>query len=167
CPYRWAAELPDSPRATRPCSRARSWCSERLPELEIYEPPLLVAEADVDACHERRRQGDAKPAAVAVAEGARDAADDGVVQPEFAPELVVADEDAACFAESHAVETDVPPVEEIELRELEAIFAAQEHAGRAEEAMREEAAKSVVAAEVLELPEGEVALGADGDDGGR
>src|SRR5205814_1911423 len=119
CPYNLAAELRDSARATHACSRARSWCSERLPELEIYEPPLLVAEADVDARHERRRQGNAKPAAVAVAEGARDAADDGVVQPEFAPELVVADEDAACFGEGHAVETDVPPVEEVELRDLE------------------------------------------------
>src|ERR1043166_2947351 len=57
--------------------------SERLPELEVRESFLLVAEAEVDPRHERFRQRDADAAAVAVAERARDAADDRVVQPEF------------------------------------------------------------------------------------
>src|SRR5438445_7627342 len=138
--------------------RNQAAASEGLSDLQVDEPALLVAEAHVDAGDERLRERDAEAAPVAVAEGTGDAANDVVVQAELSAQLAVRDEHTTRLAERHAVEPDPPPVEEVELRELEAVLAIHERPGRAHEAVREEAAQRVVAAELLELPERDVPL---------
>src|SRR5207244_6381297 len=105
---------------------------------------------------ERGRERDGKAAPVAVAECAGEAVNDVLVQAELVPQLPVRDEHATRLAEHHAVETDPPPVEEVELREPEAVLGVEERPRRPHETVREEAAQRVVAAELLELPERDV-----------
>ena len=55
----------------------------------------------------------------------------------------------------------MPQAQEVELDELEAVLGVEEEPGGAVEAARQEAAQRVVAAELLELPEGGVAARAE------
>src|SRR2546428_7941776 len=123
----WTRRREDRPALARGVPRAgSSSASEGLPELQVDEPALLVAEAHVDAGDERLRERDAEAGPVAVAEGTGDAANDVVVQAKLSAQLAVRDEHTTRLAERHAVEPDSPPLEEVELRELEAVLAVHE-----------------------------------------
>src|SRR5262249_46891848 len=124
--------------------------SKGLPEGEVDEARLLVAEPHVDGGEERLRDRDPEPASVAVLEVRHEAADLGRRQAELVPELRLGAEDAPGFAEGRAADAHVPDVEEVERVDREPVLEVREHAGRTEEASREESPQRVVAAEPLD-----------------
>src|SRR5262249_1644269 len=138
-PSTWTGSSRSSPVAWEGGERN----SEGLPERQVDEPLLLIAEADVDPREDRLRDGEADTGTVAVLEMRHQRVGECGAQLTLhgRPRL----EDASALAEHRAPDANVPEMDEVELVDGEAILEVQEHALGPEEAAGEEAADRVVA----------------------
>src|SRR5207247_11481690 len=107
--------------------RASPAGSKGVAKAEVDEARPLVAEADVDARHERLAERDARAASVAPAEvvvGRRDRRDRLA---ELAGDVLLVEEYPTRVAERHAVDLHLPDVEEVEVEELQSVLGVHHH----------------------------------------
>src|SRR5690349_17161377 len=148
-------ELGTAARRWRESARDRARL-EDVTEGEVDQRRVLFAEADVDSREDRIRDREADAGTIVVLDRVDEMRGARRSQSEVVLQFARRHEHPPDAAEHRSPDMHVPEMEEIEAEDREPVLRVEERSLVSEEAMREEAAERVVAAELLELPERDV-----------